>query len=205
METGSTDRSPMPEDASDPVTLFAEWYAEAGRKEAILPDAVALATADAAGRPSLRMVLLKGFDTRGFVFYTNTESRKACDLAVNPHAALLFHWKSLRRQVRIEGTAIPVSTEEADAYFASRDRGAQIGAWASDQSRPMRGRFDLEKRVAVQTARFGVGSVPRPPHWSGYRIVPDRLEFWSDGRFRLHERLVFEREATGWRTSRLFP
>lgn len=205
METGPIERTPLPADASDPVALFADWLAEARAKEAVLPEAVALATADAAGRPSLRMVLLKGFDARGFVFYTNTESRKGLELAANPHAALLFHWKSLRRQVRIEGPAVPVEPVEADAYFASRDRGAQIGAWASDQSRPMSGRFDLEKQVAVQTARFALGSVPRPPHWSGYRIVPDRIEFWSDGRFRLHERLVFEREATGWRTSRLFP
>ncbi|MGE4219362.1 MAG: pyridoxamine 5'-phosphate oxidase [Alphaproteobacteria bacterium] len=205
METGSTREAASAADLSDPVDLFAAWFAEAQDKETVLPEAVALATADAAGRPSVRMVLLKGFDARGFVFYTNTESRKGRELAENTHAALLFHWKSLRRQVRIEGVAVPVAPEEADAYFATRDRGARIGAWASDQSRPMTGRFDLEKRVAVQTARFAVGEVPRPPYWSGYRIVPDRFEFWSDGRFRLHERLVFERGSDGWQTSRLFP
>ena len=205
METDSIEREPVPADADDPVALFADWFASAQAQEPAVPDAVALATADGAGRPSLRMVLLKGFDPRGFVFYTNTESRKGQDLSANPQAALLFHWKSLRRQVRIEGAVVPVDAAEADAYFASRARGAQIGAWASDQSRPMEGRFELEKRVAMQAARFVVGTVPRPPHWSGYRIVPDRFEFWSDGRFRLHERLVFERAAEGWRISRLFP
>jgi pyridoxamine 5'-phosphate oxidase len=151
------------------------------------------------------MVLLKGFDESGFVFYTNLESRKGGELAENPHVALLFHWKSLRRQVRIEGPAMPVGDEEADEYFASRPRGSRIGAWASDQSRPMEGMFVLERRVAEFTAKFGIGAIRRPPHWSGYRIAPERIEFWREGRFRLHEREVFIREGENWRIERLFP
>ena len=151
------------------------------------------------------MVLLKHVDDQGFVFYTNLESRKGVELAANPRAALLFHWKSLKRQVRIEGPAEAVSDAEADAYFASRDRGAQLGAWASDQSRPMAGRFDLEKRVAKFTAQFGVGVVQRPPFWSGFRIAPRRMEFWSEGKFRLHEREQFVRDGAEWRVERLFP
>lgn len=189
----------------DPIKRFIEWFEEAERSEPDLPNAVSLATVGADGQPSLRMVLLKDVDAKGFVFYTNLESRKGGELAGNPRAALLFHWKSLKRQVRIEGPAEPVGDAEADAYFASRERGAQIGAWASDQSRPMEGRFDLEKRMAKFTARFGVGPVPRPPHWSGYRIAPERIEFWSQGRFRLHERECFIREGDAWRTERLFP
>lgn len=166
---------------------------------------MALATADTAGRPSVRMVLLKEADERGFVFYTNLESRKGVELLANTHAALMFHWKSLHRQVRIEGRTELVSDEEADAYFASRDRGAQIGAWASEQSRPMAGRFGLEKRVAQFTAKHAIGTVPRPAFWSGFRVRPDRIEFWNEGKFRLHERDVFIRNDDSWRKERLFP
>lgn len=189
----------------DPIRRFQAWFAEAEAKEPDLPNAVALATADAAGRPSVRMVLLKDVDDRGFVFYTNFESRKGRELAANARAALLFHWKSLQRQVRIEGPATPVSDAEADAYFASRDRGAQVGAWASDQSRVMEGRLDLEKRVATFGAKFGIGKVPRPPHWSGYRVAPERIEFWREGKFRLHEREVYAKDGDSWRIERLFP
>lgn len=190
---------------NDPIRRFQDWFAEAERSEPDLPNAVALATADAAGRPSVRMVLLKDVDARGFVFYTNFESRKGQELATNSRAALLFHWKSLHRQVRIEGPATPVDAAEADAYFATRDRGAQIGAWASDQSRVMENRFDLEKRVASFGAKFGLGKVPRPPFWSGYRIAPETIEFWSEGRFRLHEREVYHKDGDAWKTERLFP
>ncbi len=189
----------------DPYALFAAWFAEAQEKEPNDPDAMALATVDPEGMPSLRMVLLKGYDEAGFVFYTNLESRKATQLDGTPKAALLFHWKSLRRQVRIEGPVSPVSDQEADAYFQSRPRQAQIGAWASDQSRPLEGRFELEKRVAKFAARFALGAVPRPPHWSGFRIRPELIEFWQDGAFRLHDRLVYHADAGGWRTGRLFP
>lgn len=151
------------------------------------------------------MVLLKGVDDDGFVFYTNLESRKARDLAENGYAALLFHWKSLRRQVRVEGPVRQVSDAEADAYFATRPRGSRIGAWASDQSRPMEGMLVLEKRVAEYTAKFGLGEIPRPPHWSGFRVTPERIEFWKEGRFRLHERIVHIRDGSGWTTERLFP
>jgi len=189
----------------DPIQRFQDWFAEAKKTEPDLPEAVAVATADSAGRPSVRMVLLKDVDHRGFVFYTNLESRKGRELAANSRAALLFHWKSLKRQVRVEGPALPVSDEEADAYFATRARGAQVGAWASDQSRVMQGRLDLEKRVATFGARFGFGKVPRPPHWSGFRIAPESIEFWSEGNFRLHEREVYVKEGDSWRIDRLFP
>jgi len=189
----------------DPFERFRAWFEEARESEPNDPNAMTLATADGQGHPSARMVLLKDFDEAGFVFYTNLESRKGRDLAENPHAALLFHWKSLRRQVRVEGPVTPVSAGEADDYFASRPRGSRIGAWASDQSRPMEGMFVLERRVAEFTAKFGIGEIRRPPHWSGFRVAPERIEFWRDGKFRLHERLVFIRADEGWRTERLFP
>ncbi len=195
----------------DPIGLFAAWLREAEENEVNDPTAVALATVGEDGMPSCRMVLLKGQDARGFVFYTNYESRKGCQLLASAKAAMLFHWKSLRRQVRIEGPIEQVSTEEADAYFASRPRQSQIGAWASDQSRPLEGRFELEKRVAIFAAKHAIGKVPRPSHWSGFRVVPRLIEFWQDGAFRLHDRLVYHRDLEGegaseaWRTERLFP
>ena len=197
---------PLP-DAADPIALFGEWLEAAKASEPNDPNAVALATVDADGLPDLRMVLLKDVDERGFTIYTNTQSAKGQELAANPKAALVFHWKSLRRQVRVRGLVTPVSDAEADAYFASRARSSQIGAWASDQSRPMAGRHDLEKRVAEFGLKFGLGKVARPPHWSGYRIAPLTMEFWRDRPFRLHERLVFSRGAPteSWATSRLFP
>jgi pyridoxamine 5'-phosphate oxidase len=189
----------------DPLELFNEWFTAAEVKEPTLPDAVALATADANGSPSVRMVLLKAVDESGFVFYTNLESRKGQQIRDNPQGALCFHWKSLARQVRVEGALEPVSDEEADAYFASRDRGSQIGAWASKQSRPLESRFALESRIAKFTTRFHVGRVPRPPFWSGLRMRPDRIEFWDDGMFRLHERLEYTRDDVGWSNRQLFP
>lgn len=189
----------------DPFALFAEWLEDAGKKELNDPNAMTVSTVDADGMPDSRMVLLKDFDQRGFVFYTNTHSAKGRELAANPKAAILFHWKSLRRQVRIRGLVESVTDAEADAYFASRARHSQIGAWASDQSQPLPDRLALEKRVAEMGLKFGLGKVPRPPHWSGYRIVPVAIEFWRDRPFRLHERLVFDRVAEGWTTKRLFP
>lgn len=189
----------------NPIALFQAWLAEAGEKEPNDPTAMSLATVGEDGMPSSRMVLLKGSDEQGFVFYTNYESRKGQQLQSHAKAALLFHWKSLRRQVRVEGVVAQVSGEEADAYFASRARQSQIGAWASDQSRPLAGRFELEKRVAKFAAKYAIGTVPRPPHWSGFRVEPQRIEFWQDGAFRLHDRLVYLREDGAWRTERLYP
>jgi pyridoxamine 5'-phosphate oxidase len=190
---------------ADPFALFNDWLTEALAKEPNDANAMALATADADGLPDVRIVLLKDADERGFVFYTNLESAKGRQLAANPKAALLFHWKSLRRQVRARGTVAAVSEAEADAYWATRARPAQLGAWASAQSRALPDRMALEKKIAEVGLKFGLGKVPRPPHWSGFRVTPQTLEFWRDRPFRLHERLVFERAAEGWTTRRLFP
>ncbi|WP_299615064.1 pyridoxamine 5'-phosphate oxidase [Pelagibius sp.] len=190
---------------ADPFEIFDVWLREAEAAEPNDPNALSLATVGEDGMPSARMVLLKGHDARGFVFYTNYESRKGEQLLAHPKAAMLFHWKSLRRQVRIEGEVEQVSAEEADDYFASRPKQSQIGAWASEQSRPLKGRFELEKRVALFGARYAVGQVPRPPHWSGFRVIPRLIEFWQDGAFRLHDRLVYTRSEGGWTTERLFP
>jgi len=188
----------------NPFALFDAWLAEAEASEPNDPNAMALATADSAGRPSIRMVLLKGHGPDGFVFYTNRESRKADDLAANAQAALLFHWKSLRRQVRIDGAVIHASDAESDAYFATRGRNSQLGAWASDQSRPLDARDAFEARFATMQARFEV-EVPRPPHWGGYRLLPDRLEFWRDRPHRLHERRLFTRATGDWTEGLLYP
>jgi pyridoxamine 5'-phosphate oxidase len=192
--------------AADPHAIFEEWLAEARLSEPNDPEAMALATADKAGRPSVRMVLLKGHDPRGFVFYTNLDSRKGGELAANPHAALLFHWKSLRRQVRVEGRVEPVSDAEADSYFASRARDSQLGAWASDQSRPLASRAAFEERYQAMKDRFQGGAVPRPPRWSGWRVAPERIELWNDRTHRLHERRLFIRDSGGgWEESLLYP
>ena len=190
---------------SEPFDLFGKWLDMAKEKEINDPTAMNLATTTSDGKPSSRMVLLKDFDQEGFVFYTNLESKKGQQLDDNNHIALNFHWKSLRKQVRIEGHAERVSDAEADAYYQSRPRGSRIGAWASEQSRPMEGMFILERRVAEFTAKFGVGEVPRPPHWSGFRVAPELIEFWSDGKFRLHERVVYNRDGETWTTERQFP
>lgn len=189
----------------DPIAQFQAWMEEAGRSEPNDPNAVCLATATPDGRPSARMVLLKGVDARGFVFYTNYESRKGQELLANPHAALCFHWKTLHRSVRVEGPVEQVEAAEADAYYASRARTSRIGAWASRQSRPMEGRFALEKAVAEYTLKFGLGEIPRPPHWSGFRLLPQRIELWRDMPFRLHDRRVFHRDGDNWRVETLFP
>lgn len=191
--------------ADDPFTLFDTWFAEANASEPNDPDAMALATADADGHPSVRMVLLKGHDERGFVFYTNLDSRKGGELAANPSVALLFHWKSLRRQVRIEGPVSAVSEAEANAYFASRGRTSRIGAWASDQSRPLDRRETFVERVAEVGRRFKGEEVPRPPRWSGFRVTPKAIEFWEDGEHRLHHRRLFTRDGDRWSEGLLYP
>ena len=189
----------------DPIARFSDWLREAEASEPNDPNAVALATVNAAGQPSVRMVLLKGLSAEGFVFYTNQQSRKADDLAANARAGLLFHWKTLQRQVRVEGAVTPVSSAEADAYFATRGRMSKLGAWASDQSRPLPDRETLEAKLAEMTARFDGEDVPRPPHWSGYRVAPERIEFWRDCAHRLHDRELFVRQEDGWATSLLYP
>ncbi|MDB5463992.1 MAG: pdxH [Phenylobacterium sp.] len=203
-EVASAEALPLLSDA-DPLALFNAWLAEALAKEPNDANAMSLATVDEHGLPDVRMVLLKDADARGFVFYSNAESAKGRELAANPKAALLFHWKSLRRQVRVRGSVARVSDAEADAYWATRARPAQLGAWASAQSRPLPDRLALEKKIAEFGLKFGLGRVPRPPHWSGFRVEPETIEFWRDRPFRLHERLVFARVAEGWTTHRLFP
>lgn len=194
-------------EAGEPFALFESWLEEARASEPNDPNGMALSTVDADGMPNVRMVLLNGRGPDGFVFYTNTQSQKGEELAGQPRAAALFHWKSLRRQVRIRGPVSRVSDAEADAYFQSRPRDSRIGAWASQQSRPLESRFALEKAVASYALKFGVGEVPRPPHWTGFRIAPVYFEFWRDGAFRLHDRIVFRRAAPGeaWTKTRLYP
>ena len=193
-------------ESEEPFRLFGEWLADATAHEPNDPNAVALATVDEDGLPNARMVLLKGFDAAGFVFYTNFESAKGREILGARKAAMCFHWKSLRRQVRLRGPVEIVDDDEADAYFASRPRGSRIGAWASKQSRPLEGRFALERAVAEYTARHAIGEIPRPPYWSGFRIVPRTIEFWHDRPFRLHDRVVFSRrDDGGWDRTRLFP
>ncbi|VAW11069.1 Pyridoxamine 5'-phosphate oxidase [hydrothermal vent metagenome] len=191
----------------DPMAIFAQWLAEARAAEPNDPDAAALATVDGDGMPDVRMILLKGANGDGFVFYTNLESAKGRQLGVNPVAAMCFHWKSLRRQVRVRGPVVAVADAAADAYFASRPRGSRIGAWASAQSRPLESKFALEKKVALVAAKYPLGEIPRPAHWSGFRIVPRQIEFWRDGAFRLHDRRVFRRKAPAepWTVARLYP
>lgn len=206
-EAGAAASEPPLPDAADPIALFDEWLLAAKGAEPNDPNAMTLATVDADGLPDARMVLLKDVDAQGFTFYTNRQSAKGLELAANPRAALVFHWKSLRRQVRVRGPVERVSEAESDAYFATRARASQIGAWASEQSRPLPDRFALEKRVAEFGLKFGLGKTPRPPHWGGYRVRPVQIEFWRDRPFRLHERLVFSRPSPdgAWTTSRLFP
>ena len=192
-------------ESEEPFTLFRSWLKEAEASEPNDPNAMALATVDETGLPNVRMVLLKGFDENGFVFYTNTESTKGRELLGQKKAAFVLHWKSLRRQVRARGPVSLVSDEEADAYFQSRPRDSRIGAWASQQSRPLESRFALEKAVAVTAAKYALGEVPRPPYWTGFRIAPVSIEFWQDKPFRLHDRVSFTREGDGWRKTRLYP
>ncbi len=191
--------------SKDPLVFFEEWFADAKSAEKSDPTAMALATSDASGNPSVRMVLLKHADTAGFVFYTNLESPKSEHLKARPRAALCFHWPVLERQVRVEGSVEPVTAEEADGYFSTRPRLSQLGAWASRQSRPIAGRFVLEQAVAAVALKFPVGTVPRPPYWSGFRVVPDLIEFWQQRPFRHHDRQRFTREGAAWRQEWLFP
>jgi pyridoxamine 5'-phosphate oxidase len=191
--------------STDPIRLFDEWFADARASEANDPEAMALATVGEDGRPSARMVLLKGHGADGFVFFTNGESAKGAQLAANPRAALLFHWKSRRRQVRIEGPVELVPDSVADGYFATRRRDSQLGAWASDQSRPLDRRETFEARFEAMKQRFAGADVPRPPHWRGYRVIPERIEFWTDRAHRLHERRLFTRDANGWTEGLLYP
>jgi pyridoxamine 5'-phosphate oxidase len=209
--TTNKDQTPDPltsgdfTEAGEPWTLFDRWFAEATQREPNDPNAMALATVDADGLPNVRMVLLKGADANGFVFYTNVESAKGTELSANPKAALLFHWKSVRRQVRARGMVTRVSGAEADAYFATRPRDSRIGAWASQQSRPLESRFAFEKAIALYAAKYAVGEVPRPPYWTGFRLSPLSIEFWQDRPFRLHDRVVFTRSEGGWMKTRLYP
>lgn len=194
-------------DADEPFRLFTTWFAEAKRAEPVNPEAMTLATVDDDGLPNARMVLLKGFDERGFVFYTNYDSVKGHELTAAPKAALTFYWKSLQRQVRARGGVEKVSQDEADAYFASRSRMAQIGAWASKQSSALESRMAFEKAIALYTAKYAIGTVPRPPNWSGYRVMPQEIEFWQERLFRLHDRIAFTRSTptAPWRKTRLYP
>ena len=190
---------------NDPISQFESWFDEAKKSEPSLPEAMSVATVSADGQPSSRMVLLKSFDKEGFVFYTNMESRKGLEIKFNSKTALLFHWKSLQRQVRIVGIINEVSAEEADSYFQTRQRGSQIGAWASEQSRVMNGSLDLEKAVASCTAKFGTKTIERPPFWTGLRVYPTEIEFWSEGTFRLHLREFYSRDGEFWRKALLYP
>ena len=194
-------------ESSEPLRLFADWFEEARRSEPADANAMTLATVDAGGLPNARMVLLKGYDERGFVFYTNTDSAKGKELGTNPKAALIFHWKSLSRQIRLRGPVEPVEASEADAYFATRPRLAQVGAWASKQSAPLESRMAFEKAIALAMARYAIGAVPRPPNWSGYRLSPLVIEFWHDRPYRLHDRIEFRRDTAGapWSKTRLYP
>jgi pyridoxamine 5'-phosphate oxidase len=192
--------------AEEPLRLFATWMDEATKSEPNDPNGVALATVDTDGMPNVRMVLLKGFDEQGFVFYTNFESAKGKEILASMKAAMCFYWKSLRRQIRVRGNVEVVTAAEADAYFATRHRSSRIGAWASKQSRPLESRFALEKAVAEYTLKYAIGEIPRPPHWAGFRLAPKTIEFWQDRPFRLHDRVVFSRGASGsWEKTRLYP
>ena len=191
--------------ADEPIFLFNEWLKQAGASELNNPNACALATADRSGKPSVRMVLLKGVDERGFIFFTNSESQKGMELSENPSASLCFHWKSLDRQVRVDGAVEKITTREADAYFKSRSRESQIGAWASKQSQELKSRLDLEKRIDQFTLKFEMKKIPRPECWEGYRVIHQNIEFWAEKKFRLHDRYVYSRSGAGWQISKLYP